>query len=256
MINHIENKSMENMREIKAETLISLIDVSDFTVQMQGIFFRNYSEDLTSITDDNNGQIFNLSRDGIFHLLPEGLFFEKNQLKDDDFKKKYDALKEKKKRIDLFFQPFDTEYFKLSLKLEKKINAVSEQWNAFFSTFFFDNLELEHDNAYIYKLKTLLPYVSELKGNHKLLVDILKIILECEKVEIIELKPFFKRFIFHKECLSKEAYQQMTEKILAFFNFFQEWFLPFEIEYDYRIKDRKQRFYLGKILLLDYNTNL
>jgi hypothetical protein len=259
----MNNNKAINRKEIKAETLIALRDdVQDFSVRMKGVFFRNYSEDLMAEPDNGNEeQIFELSRDGIFHLLPEGLFFEENQLRDNqadnrDFKNKYNILKEEKKKIDLFFQPFDTEYFKLNLVLEKEINAVSEKGNELFSDLFFDIFEPDSDNEYVQKLKILLPFVSELRGNYGLLNDILKNILSLTKIDIITLKPFFQRFIFHKEGLTKEEYIAFKKQMSVFFAVFKTWFLPFEIEYDYKIKDRKQRFCLGESLILDYNTNI
>lgn len=248
--------------EIKAETLISQMDIKEnLAVRMRGIFSRNYSEDLINITNEEDNTVFELSRDSIFHLLPEGLFFKENQLKKDskptfDFEKELSELEKQKKAISLFFSPFDTEYFKLSLGLEKKLNAITEKGNRILINIFGDEPEIDTKNEYISKIKILLPFVSHLRGNITLLIDILKNVFSVEKIEIKKKDTFYDRFIIHKEGLSKEEYRSMDEKLTEFFDFFSQWFLPVEMEYDYRIKDYKEQFILGKTLLLDYNTHL
>ena len=244
----------------KAETLISQLDIKDdFCVRMEGIFSRNYSEDLIGIEEIDDKTFLKLSRDGIFHLLPEGLFFEGNRVKNipkHDFSREYKKFKEEKERIELFFQLFDTTHFKLSLELEKKLNRIAEQRNDIFTNAFFDEPEVEEDNQYISGIKKLLPFASELRGNFALLTDILKNIFSVEKIEIVETEPFHRRFIIHKEGLSQEEYLLMDEELVPFFDFFSQWFLPVEMEYDFRLKDYKTPFTLGNILLLDYNTRL
>ena len=249
-----------NLEETKAETLISQIDINEnISVRLSGIFSRNYSDDLISVSNEKDKTFLEISRDGIFRLLPEGLFFKENLKKSiikDDFESKYKKFKEKKERIEMFFQPFDTEYFKLNLGLEKKLNAISEKGNNALLSALEDEAEIDTSNEYISKMKILLPFVSHLRGNHILLVDILKNVLDAEKIEIKEIRPLYLRFIIHKEGLSKEEYKSMDKALNGFFDFFRQWFLPVEVEYDYRIKDYKAPFKLGSTLLLDYNTHL
>jgi len=254
--------------DVKAETLISQMDIKEnLHVHLQGIFSRNYSEDLISVTNEKgkeNGEnrtILELSRDGIFHLLPEGLFFKEEQLKKDsnsnfDFDKEKTKLEEQKKAALLFFSPFDTEFFNLSFELEKNLNAIAEKGNKVFINAFECEPEIDTKNEYISKIKILLPFVSHLRGNLAFLTDILKNILSVEKIEIRTIRPFYMQFIIHKESLSKEEYQAMDKDLADFFVFFRQWFLPVEAEYDYRIKDYKGSFILGNTLLLDYNTHL
>jgi len=250
-----------NTGDIKAETLISLMDIKDMDVRMQGIFSRNYSEDLISITNEDDKTIFELSRDSVFHLLPEGLFLKENQLKKGrksnfDFEKAHKELSEQKEAILLFFSSFDTEYFKLNLLLEKEVNGITEKGNHIFRNNFVEEPSIDRENEYISKLKILLPFISYLRGNHILLVDILKNVLSAEKIEIRDRGALRKRFIIHREGLSKEEYQSMDENLITFFDFLHQWFLPVEVEYDYRIKDYTPPFILGNTLLLDYNTHL
>jgi len=248
-----------NIREIKAETLVSQMDTSEhISACMNSIFSRNYSEDLIDVTNDMDRTILEISRDGIFHLLPEGLFFRENIIKNilkEDFKEKHDQFLEDKKSIAFFFQPFDTEYFRQSLEYEKTINDITEKGNRIFNNSLFDEADTETDNEYINRMKVLLPFVSTLKGNHALLADILVHVLSLESVEFKEIEPFYIRFIFHKGGLVQETFNEMNRKVGEFFDFFYRWFLYVELEYDYRIKYYKNFCTFGNTLLLDYNTH-
>lgn len=250
---------------IKAETLISLLDIhEDFNVHAEGIFSRNYSEDLINVENENENEnedgkitLF-LSRDGIFHLLPQGLFFKDNQLKieSNKFEKEYREFEKQKKAARSFFQPFDTAYFKLNLELEQKFNDFAKTGNRIFTDSFGDNSGMEANNEYISKIKRLLPFASQIRGNLSLLIDILENIVSAEKIEIKKITPFYTRFIIHKEGLTKKEYQDMDKEVELLFDFLRHWFLPVEQQYDYRIKDYKQAFNLENTLILDYNTHL
>jgi hypothetical protein len=251
------NKNQET-QNIAAETLLALWeDIPHLKVCCESRFARNYSEDLLHIDADKDSTTVFLSRDGIYHLLPKGLFFTENQLNEEkkrknDFKSAYDKMKKQKKEAQSFFQPYDTELFKLSVEEERKINSLFFAGNKVWLS----DLPEISKNEYINKLIPLLPYASQLRGDFPLLIDLLKFIFEVEKIEIKELKPLHSRFIIHKEGLSKEQYLAMDEEIKTFFNFFSHWFLPVEKEYDFRIKDCKHPFKLEKGVVLDYNTNI
>lgn len=258
-------KRNTDTQDIKAETLVSQLDIkTDFTVQTKGVFSRNYSEDLLGVEIEEDNATIDLSRDGIFHLLPQGLFFKENQLKEKsksnfEFKKEYADFKKKKKEALSFFQPFDTAFFRLTLQLEQKLNNFAEIGNDFFENGYElqKNQHVEFEtNTYISKIKILLPFASQIRGNLSLLIDILKNVLAVEKIEIKEIETFHSRFIIHKENLSKEEYLTMDKDLVPFFKFLCHWFLPIEKKYDYRIKDYKQPFILENSLILDYNTHL
>jgi len=247
-------------RGIKAETWISLLDVyENLSIQTEGVFVRNYSEDLLKLEKDGEQTIATLSRDGVFHLLPQGLFFRENQLRVRaiDFEQALEELKKQKKEALAFFKPFDTTYFNLNLQLEQKLNDFAEIGNDILTNYFLSQYkEEEKNNKYISKIKILLPFVSQIRGDVLLLVDVLKGTLSVEKVEVEEIELFHQRFIIHKEGMNAEEYRAMDKEMESFFDFFRHWFLPIEQKYDYRIKDYKPPFTLGTELILDYNTHL
>jgi hypothetical protein len=251
------NKHIDST-DISAEALIALMDTKeDFDIVMRGIFSRNYSEDLISVRNEYDKTLVELSRDGIFHLLPEALLFDEIKgVVDHDVKAQHKQLKEKQEKVKSFFQFFDNECFKLTLQQEKNTNHIAEKGNIFLLTGMLDETDIDTNNEYITKIKTVLPFVSHLRGNHLLLADILKNALSVDKVETQKIETFRMRFIFQKDGLSKDEYHQMNKEITVFFDFFTQWFLPVEMEYDFRLKSRKTPFTLGNTLLLGYNTHL
>ena len=247
---------MDYLEEIKAETLIAasgIETIEDFTIRSSGIFYRNYSGDCMN----NERNTINVSRNSLYHLLPEGLFIKENSLTKKTFQEQHDKLKEIKENISLFFQPFDSTFFKLTFEFEKNLQAIADKGNSvFLPDFVFEEPVVENPNPYIRRIMVLLPFVYELRGNIPLLKDILKNVLAAQKVDAIKKNPFFLRFIIHKERLSKQQFLKMDRDVEVFFDFFQQWFLPVEIECDFRIKDYKEASALRKILILDYNTHL
>ena len=244
------------LREIKAETILALEEITDFSIltkENSGTFCRNYSSDI--IDCDNINNTITLSRDSIYKLLPEALFFEEEELRNSkNFKDTSDKIKEKKKEISYFFQPFDTEYFKLSLTLEKEINKISEKSNKILLDLFFEKNKIAKINPIFSQF--LLPQINQIKGNELLIIDILKIILKVKKIELIEINNYDKRFIIHIPNLSKDEYFQKTQEVSDIFEILKEYFSPFDTNYDFKIKDREQKFILGKNLILDYNVNI
>jgi len=253
-----------NSGEFKAEVLLSAWDIDpDFDVQMEGVFPRNFEDDLIGIENGDEKPVVTLSRDGIFHLLPEGLFFPENMLKNEsrrsyDFKREHTELKKRKKEAMSFFKFFDTEFFKLDWALENKVNDFAKNGTTILNNSFLSeaNTDTTTDNRYIAKIKTLLPFASQIRGNIPLLVDILKCVISVEKIEVVKIGLFHQRFMVYKEGLNSGEYMDMDKELTTFFDYFCHWFLPFELQYDFRIKDDKQTFTLGNPLILDYNTHL
>ena len=246
---------------IKAETLITMLNVNEnLHVQTKGVFSRNYSEDLLVIDYEKDRTTIEVARDGIFHLLPQGIFFSENLLAGNsksnfEFEKIYKELMRKKKDAMAFFQPFDTIFFKLTLELEQKLNALAQAGNAQLFDAFLDTSEIEEDNKYISAIKKLLPFANQIRGNLPLFTDILKNLFSCKKIEVQIISPLYKRFIIHKEGLNKKEYHEMESEIKPAFDFMRHWFLPVEQKFDYRIKDYTRPFKFHNSPILDYNTH-
>jgi hypothetical protein len=58
------------------------------------------------------------------------------------------------------------------------------------------------------------------------------------------------------EKLTSAQFRNLIKEAEAFILFFYEWFLPVDLDYELKIKDKKERFVLGKTMTLDYNTHI
>ena len=264
--------SFEN---IKAEAfLASLKDsISDMGIEFQGVFTRNYLNDIADCdiytVSDNNKFEFWLSRDGLFHILPEGLFFDEDLLRRIDKeqnREKFKAISEKiqkeKQKIRLFFQPFDKTYFSLRFELEKKLNEIAENKTKILINELFDIYKIDSRNQLINRIKPLLLIASEIRGNRMIMRDALKNLFFPAKVDVRVVDKYISsgntrkcfKVTIHIEKLSNAQYRGIKKDLDIFVQFFYEWFLPADFGCEFKIKDINETFVLGKQMTLDYNT--
>lgn len=241
-------------------------DISQLSVSKKGRFYKGYTRDLMEI-DSSTGEI-SLARSGLKNFLPEGLFFNEDYLrqeKDDELKmkQKIETIRVAKHRLDVFFKGFDTVFFRLEYRLAQKIAKMEcEQLNIILHDVF--NIDIEKErNPYVRRL-AYLSIVPLAKGDMSQLGFFLQSILnervhvEIRKRAVLTDKPSalytFIRFVIMIEGLTTDEYRYRMDLFEPFFSFFQQWFLPFDCECDYCIKDYSQRFRLDQSLTLDYNT--
>jgi hypothetical protein len=264
------------VENIKAETWLTTFteSCSEINFDIQGVFSRNYNEDVISAdySDDMNHKlIVSLSRDGLFHILPEGLFFVENTLRDvakkndrEKFQQEEERIMKEKKKIRLFFQPFDTAYFQLRFVLEKNLNKLAENRAQILMDAIFDIYPLESDNPHIRKIIPLLPLASEIRGNPQVLTDLLRGVFFPATAEMFLQKKRKReekarnilKINVYIEKLSAIEFRTLQKEGEEFAQFFAEWFLPVDLSYEFKIKDKTERFVLGKAMTLDYNTYL
>jgi hypothetical protein len=264
-----------SFEDIKAEAFFASLkdSISDMGLEFQGVFTRNYLNDISDCdvytVSDNNKYDFWLSRDGLFHTLPEGLFFDENLLSKIDkeknrekFKATSEKIQKEKDKIRLFFQPFDKTYFSLRFELEKKLNEIAKNKTQLLINELFDIYNIKNDNQLINRIKPLLLLASEIRGNRMIMRDILKNLFFPAKVDVRIADKFISsgnsrkcfKVTVHIEKLSNEKYRSIKKDLDKFVQFFYEWFLPADMGYEFKIKDIKETFVLGKDLTLDYNT--
>ena len=256
-----------NTRGLRAEAIVPLLGKRDFRVRSEGVFYRNYSDDILSLKEEvKDDPVLRLTRDSIYHLLPDGLFFQEDSLqnfkKKQDYKKHYEKVVEEKEKIRLFFQPFDTTFFKISLEFGEELNNISDnETELFINRFIRQHLQNEK-NWLIRKTMPILPYASYIRGNKMLLKDILEVLFTSKvDINITYENPEASNFmdieiLIHKKGLSNVEYKELDEDIKDFFLFFYEWFLPFDSNCTYWIKDKEHKFIIGTPLTLEYNTQL
>jgi len=265
------------VEHVKAEAFLTsfLTSCSDVLVEPQGVFSRNYNDDIISfeVSDEiKNKYTLRLSRDSVFHILPEGLFFVENKLRElakkndtDKFKQEEERITREKKRICLFFQPFDTVYFRLRFELEQKLNDLTKNRIRVLIDKLFDVFPLQTDNRLIRKIIPLIPFASEIRGNTRLMKDVLKAVFYpttmidiflIKKRKVTGVMGNVLSIIVHIEKLSATQFMNLQMEANVFAPFFYEWFIPVDLDYQLKIKDTREPFVLGKAMTLDYNTYL
>lgn len=247
-------------QELKAEMLLSLFypDVSDWNAEYGSFFSRNYSGDMRSCNPDT--QTVTLSRNGLYDLLPEKLFFDEMELRfleSRDLSFKLSEVYEEEKNIKAYFEPFDSFFFSQSLRLNNNITHILDNKEKVMLKTLFDYDIDKEENPYVRMLAPLLIHVSDIRANLDLIVNILSEILAC-KVEYRILSPDRVLFIVNKLNLESKEYAEFMNDLKPLFAFVQYWLMPMETECDYRVKDFVQRFILSdeRPLVLDYNTQI
>ena len=267
----------QNHENIKAESFLSsmLDSLSGINLEFQGVFSRNYYNDIIYIdpeTDSERNPLnINLSRDSIFHILPEGLFFRENELRKVQKEKnveKFKALSEKiireKLKLLAFFYPFDKTYFGLRFELERKLNELAENRTSLWMDELFDIFRIDDKNELIKKVIPLLPLASEIRSNPMIWRDIFKNIfypadIDVRIAEKMNAAGMINRIVkttIYIEKLSNPEFKKIKKDVDVFAHFFYEWFMPVDMGYVFKIKDIKEPFVLGGGMTLDYNTFL
>ncbi|OQX72293.1 MAG: hypothetical protein B6D61_14220 [Bacteroidetes bacterium 4484_249] len=115
--------------DIKAEVIIADLvergfDFSKIIVKHDGLFKRNYSKDISDVYLDmvKDILVFNVSRDSLYDILPEGLFHHVfGNLEADNRNQEFEKLKQEEDNARKFFLPFDNEFFYQNIKLETEL---------------------------------------------------------------------------------------------------------------------------------------
>lgn len=255
----IDDKYISSFDELKAETVLSVLspDVKHWNVLHKGYFYRNYHPDLINLYTSQ--KYIETSRNGLMKVLPEGLFFDPQQLKlgdKDNFKEKKEKLDEIRKFYAVFFMPFDSELFDLSLRLESIINDKSDTIISDLLRIFLDFDYEAVTNPYVKALAPLVLCSARIRGDFRLITNLLSAITDCRvsyKISKLSVK-----FIVHKHNLNRLEYQNFNVELKQLFDLVEDWFVPMQYKVEYMVKDYKQRLVLSseKPLLLNYNTNL
>ena len=168
------NKTPIIPSELNAEILAALLSeyADDFTIKHEGVFYRNYQGDVLSVNLKN--KTMSVSRDSLYHLLPQALFHRIDLFRgitgkdfQDKFKDKWEEQKKEKEIVQNFFMPFDNALFSLKSDFQSNLNKFLSQ-DSFLTELI---LEKEHEemedikNPYIRQLLFFLPYVESFRGN-------------------------------------------------------------------------------------------
>jgi hypothetical protein len=188
-----------DLSDIRAEVVIADIidrgiDLEKIFVIPKGLFNRNYSKDILDVHVDmvRNVIAFHLTRDGLYDVLPKGLFHPVTRLSNKDAKerkKEFEKQKHEELSARKFFSPFDNEFFQKGVKMEvEMIKLMREPWAAFKRLFLIDP---DIPENYSQRFFRFLPFVNEVKGDIKLTANCLS--------EIIGEKVSFSSYYLNKK---------------------------------------------------------
>ena len=182
--------------DIKAEVLIADLikegfSHTDFLIYFDSLFKRRYSKDVLKaekivINDIEEILAIRLARDGLYDLLPEGLFHASSDEvvttsrgMASDSKKESGIEKETRK----FFQPFENELFYQKVQLELQERSILQKLNDnSLDDFFLDFWKIDRSlpDVLIIRLSALLPFVREIAGDFRMTASCLGSILSEE----------------------------------------------------------------------------
>ncbi len=208
------NKELENIlnelksvfEDIKAEVVVSEIlensnvDFSNLTINNTSTFKRPYRRDIIdykqSLTNiDNYTLNFNLSRNGIYDSLPEGVFHNPSDpaLKSLSYQKKREKQKQEEREARLFFQPIENETFNQYVNIEKEERALIDRFTDVKNNFLlkFWQVDKSLPKKYLLKLIKLLPSIHKISGNLELTALCLERIID-EKVTLEKVNSPYK----------------------------------------------------------------
>ncbi len=246
-------------KNIKAETWLSVHFPSrkEWIARKKSIFSRNYSGDLRSCQPEYG--LVELSRDGLYDIFPNFLFYTGSELEKKnlvDFKWIEKVLKQRRERIRTVFQPFDSSFFNHSLAIEKEVNSTVDDKVGILVAALTGKDFSKEPNKYIRGMAPFVLQAAKLRGDYNTLCGIITCLLNHNTTYRLKNKKV--RFVVNNPDLSHDEFVSYMEELKPFFKFVEEWFVPFELNCECKVRDygRKCRFKGNNKLMLDYNATL
>jgi len=259
-------KLNRNLSQIRAEVLLNYLYPEmekEWMVQNKGTFFRNYNEDMLALYEDENKVV--LARDGFLRLLPEGLLNSDDDLRGEDVTKKYKDLEWRKELLNEAFSPFDTYIFRKKLTIERKMSEMLEQKLDYLLKTYYDVDLAAETNDLVKEAAVILPFVSRWRGDFQFVANLLGALMECE----VEVSTGRYSHLDTTICwlprvrynllipgLTPEAYRERKETLEPLVHFIKEWFIPFDVWCEVKIKEHHPVQGSREVLTLDYDTEL
>lgn len=204
-ISQLQKEILGDSLDIKAESILAIamdkgFREDEFVVAFESLFNRPYSRDIlyTGLEEAVGNRDFlqlHVSRNGLHDLVPEGLFYQPEDIKFRDFDAalmaaEHQKNKKKEKEIRRFFMPFENAFFSELVHLEREETQLLEGMgsgilNEYFMEFW--GISGFIPSEYITPLISLLPHATKITGNIPLIGQCLEKILS-EKVRITIIK--------------------------------------------------------------------
>jgi hypothetical protein len=171
--------------DIKAEVIIANlfqngIPTENILIDFKGSHRKNWDHDILSLETIGEKLLFRLSRDGIFHSLPEYLFLKKvlGTPEEKEEIRKFNKIQERNAK--LLFNPVESAMFQHRIDLEKFDNLLSSSLTTNDNDDFQDfwRIDTSLDKAYRIKLMKVIPFLHSIVGDFNLTTKCLEFFLE------------------------------------------------------------------------------
>lgn len=200
-ISQLQKEILSDFLDIKAESILAIaldkgFKEDEFVIAFESLFNRPYSRDIlhTELEDTVGFRDYlqlHVSRNGLHDLVPEGLFYQPEEIKYKDLDAalmaaEYQKNKKKEKEIRRFFMPFENAFFSELVHLEREETQLLEGMgsgilNEYFMEFWGISASIPFE--YITPLISLLPHATKITGNLPLIGQCLEKILS-ENVQV------------------------------------------------------------------------
>ena len=260
-------RKVNTIPEIKAELLLNNLYPeagSQWSVQNEGIFYRNYNSDLLSI--DEEKMEAQTARDSYIKLLPQGMLTRETDLKGEDSSEKFKQLQRRLRFLRETFKPIDSLHFRDSLYIEQQTDKLLQDKIPYILENYFGIDLNQIENHYVREAALLLPFVSRRRGDFGFIASLLRVLFKCKVVmtsgrysHTDNTKNWLPMIRYELQIpgLSAEEYRKMDTDLEPLREFLQEWFLHVEVWCKIDIKEKLQEPGMTNTrLILDYNTEL
>ncbi|OAB78747.1 hypothetical protein [Cochleicola gelatinilyticus] len=193
-------------QNLKAEIIVAelqektQLSIEDVLINNNSTFNRPYRRDIIGIENiDNESRKLrlNLSRNGLYDLLPEGLFHSESlNKKATSFAGKRKLYKDQEKEARSLFSPIENELFFQRLQIEKNERSLLNDFYTLKEDFLINFWKIDKNipREYLLKLVKLLPYSYQIAGD----LELTKLCLERILNEKVVFKKTYEN-IFEKE---------------------------------------------------------
>ncbi|HBJ76899.1 MAG TPA: hypothetical protein DDY68_03580 [Porphyromonadaceae bacterium] len=255
-----------DLKELRAEVLLNYLypeKTSQWIARYEGTFYRNYSNDILSCDEEKDR--VSVSRDGFLKLLPQGLLTTDDGLRKGDFEEKYKKEVEELKLLQDVFQPFDTIRFRKSVEIEKQISDLLASKEEYFINKFSQWIRIERNNRFIKPLLHLLPQIHRHRGNMGRIGELIGIVTGYKVEMKYDKYQEYERakcsipclsYILVIEDLDVKKFADLGTELKPFFDFMLQWFVPFDVMVEFKIKHLNKIFDMNDEMILDYNTEI
>lgn len=257
--------NFESIDDARAEFVLHAFvnDISAYDATYQGLFYSGYSDDLIQV--DTQRHDVQLARNGLFHTLPQSLFFEEDYLRRStaDPEKLLVEHRRQKQTLEAFCRGIDNVFFHRSVQLEQTLSEIDTDAPDMLLRALCDIDTADIRHPLVRQLARLLLRSRTLKGNLSLLAyfssQIIGHPVECQQRSLSHgddpsfLYPSV-RFVVYIDNLSAAEYRTQYERLEDYFDRLADWFLPYDCESSFAIKQRGTPLTLDGTSVLDYNT--